>query len=370
MESQIMKVVLSCLAGPLVIAGCLALYCAHKLGTNNIFMIMYRLLQVIIVIAAFKIASEQFVLQQLVFIYPLLFVERLTLTFHVMRVLVMIVCMIAVFSDVSVYVVLVMSNLDAILEICHSIYEWQVKKANQRDPELASGTRIAGDAMNNQDPIFSKTKTIDMVCEGKKNILFQFPSSNANAFQSTTRNLLEDPSDINKNIKGVLEIPLEDGKSHIDKLMKSEREMTSSHIDHILPKRKIVANKAWKPKKAPSTSEANSPRSRLTLTKELTTLNSLWSTLRLVSRIDSSDLTEGSQAFTTRRLKGNFCNVTRIFIGSSHMVNTVMEAVTLRSRSRQSTWQCLIRLSLRAMTISTYSTITTTKSSMKRSWFI
>lgn len=267
-ESQITKVVLSCLTGPLVIAACLWLYCSHKLGSNNVFLFMYRLLQVVIIVAGFKMANHTFILQQLVFIYPLVFVERLTLSFHIIRLIVMIICMIAVFSDDSVYVVLIISNLDAILEICHCIYEWQVQKIIKKREQTVTVSKLFTTSMKKPDRSMDKGKVYESNGESRKNLLISMQSHQGTAIQPTSRITFEDNAVNQNNLKKVEELPIEEESSVRHKEVISSKIINPSNAVEITPcKPAHHKTRLAHSIKAPSTGEAHSPRSNTCLIK-------------------------------------------------------------------------------------------------------
>jgi hypothetical protein len=107
------KTALLVLVLPTALCGVLALVFARPLGENRCFRAAQSLLQLAAVLAVHKGAADPDTGQQVLFLYLLVFVDRLTFRHHLLRVFFTLACLVWAYAHPRSYVVACLANLDA-----------------------------------------------------------------------------------------------------------------------------------------------------------------------------------------------------------------------------------------------------------------
>ncbi len=143
------KTALVVLVLPISLFGVLALVFGRSLGENSCFKSAQNLLQLAAVLTVHKSQGDPNTGQQVVFLYLLVFVDRLSFRLHLLRVLFTFSCLVWAYSHPRSYVVACLANIDAFIFVLMQASLFRKEKhfdwleTCQRDPDRSSQARTA-----------------------------------------------------------------------------------------------------------------------------------------------------------------------------------------------------------------------------------
>ena len=167
----------------------LSLFLSNKRGANNIFDFVIKLAQGALVAVIFlSQANEVSFIQQIVFLYLLIVADTITLSGHIVRVLVAIAALCCGFKAVFPYISIVLSNLDSLANVVTALIHCWLKDSENnsaKKPEAAKFPEGQTAVQGNPNMITFPTHQNKL-----DNVHSQF---NPESFQTAARNISKFP---------------------------------------------------------------------------------------------------------------------------------------------------------------------------------